>query len=79
MIFFNFFRKIYALGGYFFLLHLIDWSSSWHPESKIIMDIPTAVAFFYEKKEHTRKKVSRMSQQLVDAWNEMYAGTKNVS
>jgi len=43
------------------------------------MDIPTAVAFFYEKKEHTRKKVFRMSQQLVDAWNEMYAGTKNVS
>jgi hypothetical protein len=79
LFFFNFFRKIYALGGYFFLLHLIDWSSSWHPESKIIMDIPTAVAFFYEKKEHTRKKVLRMSQQLVDAWNEMYAGTKNVS
>jgi len=37
------------------------------------------VAFFLEKKEHTRKKVAKMSQQLVDAWNEMYAGTKNVS
>jgi len=50
------FRKIYALGGYFFLLHLIHWSSPWHPESKIILDIQTAVAFFLEKRNTQEKK-----------------------
>jgi hypothetical protein len=73
------YRKIYALNGFFFLINLIDWSVPWHPESKIIIDIPTAVTFFLEKKEHTKRKVTEMSQKLVDAWNEMYGGTKNVS
>jgi hypothetical protein len=76
--FFYYYRKIYALGGYFFLLHLIDWSSPWHPESKIIIDIPTALSFFLDHREHTKKKVAKMAQKLVDAWNEAYAGTKNV-
>jgi hypothetical protein len=66
------------LGGYFFLLHLIDWSTPWHPESKIIIDIPTALSFFLDHREHTKKKVSKMAQKLVDAWNEAYGGTKNV-
>ena len=66
------------MGGYFFLLHLIDWSTPWHPESKIIIDIPTALSFFLDHREHTKKKVSKMAQKLVDAWNEAYGGTKNV-
>jgi hypothetical protein len=57
---------------------LIDWSSPWHPESKIIIDIPTALSFFLDHREHTKKKVAKMAQKLVDAWNEAYAGTKNV-
>ncbi len=59
------YRKIYALNGFFFLINLIDWSVPWHPESKIIIDIPTAVTFFLEKKEHTKRKVTEMSQKLV--------------
>jgi hypothetical protein len=66
------------LGGFFFLLHLIDWSTPWHPESKIIIDIPTALSFFLDHREHTKKKVTKMAQRLVDAWNEAYGGTKNV-
>ena len=77
-LYFYYCRKIYALGGYFFLLHLIDWSTPWHPESKIIIDIPTALSFFLDHREHTKKKVTKMAQRLVDAWNEAYGGTKNV-
>jgi len=69
-------RRKNLQGGH----HLDDAvrSSPWHPESKIIIDIPTALSFFLDHREHTKKKVAKMAQKLVDAWNEAYAGTKNV-
>jgi hypothetical protein len=56
----------------------MDWSQAWHPESKIILDIPTALNFFLENKIVTKRKIGEMARHLVSAWNAMYAGTKNV-
>jgi hypothetical protein len=42
------------------------------------MDIETALNFFLDRKEITKKKVGNMAKNLVNAWNNKYAGTKNV-
>ena len=77
--FFNIlFRRIYSLGGFFFLMSIIDWSVAYHPESKILMDIETALNFFYDSREATKLRVGNMTRALVSAWNKKYEGTSTV-
>ncbi len=71
-------RKIYSLNGYFFLMSLIDWSVPYHPESKTIMDLDTALNFFYEGREATKLRIGNMARSLVEAWNRKYEGTTTV-
>jgi hypothetical protein len=56
----------------------MDWSLPWRPESKFLMDIPTALNFFYEHRYRTKQRIGEMARKLVAAWNKMYYGSKTV-
>lgn len=72
------FSQIYNMGGFFFLMSIIDWSVAYHPESKIIMDVDTALNFFYDSREATKLRIGNMTRALVAAWNKKYEGTSTV-
>jgi hypothetical protein len=72
------YRRIYSLNGFFFLLSLIDWSVPYHPETKTLMDIETALNFFHEGREATKLRIGNMARALVAAWNKKYEGTSTV-
>jgi len=57
---------------------LIDWSVNYHRESKTLMDIETALNFFYEGREATKLRIGNMARALVAAWNRKYEGTSTV-
>ena len=59
-------------------MSLIDWSVTYHPESKTLMDIDTALNFFYEGREATKLRIGNMARSLVAAWNRKYEGTSTV-
>jgi len=42
-----FFRKIYSVANFWFLISIIDWSIAYRPESKTLMDLDTALNFFF--------------------------------
>ena len=61
------------------MISLIDWSVNYHPESKTLMDIDTALNFFHEGREATKLRVGNMARALVGAWNRKYEGTSTVN
>ena len=70
-----FFSSIYPVGDYFFLLKIADYSKDYHPESKIIMDIPAALNFFLKDPQFTRNLIKTKVDQLASAWNKKFYQT----
>ena len=69
------FSSIYPVGDYFFLLKIADYSKDYHPESKIIMDIPAALNFFLKDPQFTRNLIKTKVDQLASAWNKKFYQT----
>jgi hypothetical protein len=61
------------VGRHFFLLKVSDWSKSYKPESKILMDIPSALNFFLRDPKYTLETVRQRLQAFVDLWNSTYS------
>lgn len=66
-------RKIYDIGSHFFAVRVKDGSKSYTPESKIVMDLPTAWAFFGLNPTETQSVVQEKVRLLCKSWNEQYA------
>ncbi len=73
-----FFRTLFHLCGYFFLFRFVDSSKEYKPDSKVIFDIPTAVAFFGADPTETKAIISEKVRSLVKAWNKTYESKINV-
>jgi hypothetical protein len=73
-----FFRALFHLCGYFFLFRFVDSSKEYKPDSKVIFDIPTAVAFFGADPTETKAIISEKVRRLVKAWNKTYESKINV-
>ena len=78
MIFIIFFRPLFHLCGYFFMLRFVDSSKEYKPDTKILFDIPSAVSFFGLNPMETKKIVGEKVRTLVKAWNHLYEKKKNV-
>jgi len=76
-----FYSEIYPVSDHFFVLHTVDSSKTYSPESQIVIDIPTAVAFFGQRgRDDTLSKVHGMAVSLVSEWNKhFYADPNKVS
>ena len=75
---FQFFcRAIYPVSKYFFLLQTKDLSKEHEPESKIILDVPTAVTIL-EDKIGILTHVKNVATAMRDDWNKRYAGQPQV-
>lgn len=55
------------------MLKVSDWSKEYKPESKIIMDIPSALNFFLINVQHTKNCIAFKTRALIKEWNETYA------
>jgi hypothetical protein len=73
-----FYSAIFPLAGYFFLIKISDWSKDYKPESKIVLDIPTALNFFSKSPDFTKKMVGDKVRTLIKKWNDKFAGNKEV-
>jgi hypothetical protein len=51
---------------------VVDFSKEYKPESKVVLDIPTALAFFLRDPELTKKLVGEKIARLVTRWNDTY-------
>ncbi len=69
------FSSIYPVGEYFFMLKISDWSKDYHPESKIIMDIPGALNFFLKDPIFTRDLIKAKVEKMSAAWNKAFYQT----
>ena len=54
------------------MLKVSDWSKEYKPESKIVIDIPSALNFFLINIEHTKKCIAAKTRELVKEWNNTY-------
>lgn len=54
------------------LIRVSDWSKDYHPESKIIIDIPSGLNFFLKNADFTRDVVAAKVKDLVQRWNDRY-------
>ena len=54
------------------MLKATDFSKEYKPESKIVMDIPTALNFFLRAPDFTQKMVGEKIGRLVKEWNRTY-------
>jgi len=57
----------------------VDSSKEYKPDTKIIFDIPTAIAFFATDPAETKSTVGEKVRALVKAWNKAYEKKMNVS
>ena len=71
--------SIYPLNGFFFLIKIWDLSKAYKPESKIVLDIPTALTFLACDQDFTVQMVGDKVRNLVAEWNKVYEGLKGVS
>lgn len=55
----------------FFLIKVVDNSREYCPESKTILDIPTAYRFFSDP-DSTKRIVLESARNIVEKWNELY-------
>jgi hypothetical protein len=68
------------VGQHYFLMRAKDDSKTYSPESQVVFDIPTAVAFFGEKaRAATLEKVHQMALALVSEWNRHFASPDKAS
>ena len=74
-----YFRALYHLCGYFFLIRFVDGSKEYKPDTKIIFDIPSAVSFFGLNPQETKSIVGEKVRALVKAWNDRYEKKISVS
>lgn len=74
-LFLFYFSSLYPVGEYFFMLKISDWSKDYHPESKIIMDIPAALNFFLKDPAFTRELIRTKIDKLASAWNKKFYQT----
>jgi len=73
-----YFSSLYPIGSCFFLIHLQDGTKAYRPESQIVMDVPTAWAFFGARPDDTLQKVGEVTRNLVRRWNEDYCDKVNI-
>jgi hypothetical protein len=69
--------SLWPLGKFFFVINVSDGSVQYAPESKIVVDIPTAVNFFGDP-ESVKSVVGEKVRDLVKRWNEKYSRGKEV-
>ena len=62
------------MSEYFFMLKVSDWSKEYKPESKIVIDIPSALNFFLININHTKKCIASKTRELVKEWNDAFFG-----
>jgi hypothetical protein len=65
------------LEKHFFLIRVQDNSVSYAPNSKIIIDIPTALNFFADP-DGTETLVADQTKDLARRWNQKYLNKKEV-
>ncbi len=61
------------MSRHFFLLKVADWSKSYKPESKILMDVPSALNFFLKDPKYTLATVQQRLEEFVGLWNSTYS------
>ena len=54
------------------LIRVSDYSKDYHPESKIIIDIPSGLNFFFKDAAFTANVVAAKIKDLVLRWNDRY-------
>lgn len=67
------------MGSYFFSIRVVDHSKDYSPESKVVLDVPTAWVFFGKDGRKTARLVGDMVRRLVKQWNDRYATDSAVS
>lgn len=60
------------MRDYFFYARAKDSSKEYSPESQIIIDVPTAVAFFGNADNRTLETIHERVQSLVSEWNSLF-------
>jgi hypothetical protein len=63
------------VSDYFFLLKISDWSKEYKPESKILMDIPSALNFFHKDPKFTLSMITSKVEKLANGWNSVFYKT----
>ena len=63
------------MSDYFFLLKISDWSKEYKPESKILMDIPSALNFFHKDPKFTLSMITSKVEKLANGWNSVFYKT----
>ena len=63
------YSEIYPVGDYFFFIGVRDRSLGYERYHKIVIDIPTAYAFFGEDPTDTCNLVGQLVRSVVDTWN----------
>lgn len=67
----SFFSNIVGVQKHFCLISIKDDSKSYSPESKIILDIPTTIAFFGDLNS-SKQIVGEYIHKICDRWNSQY-------
>ena len=63
-----FYRTIFPVNKFFFVIQTVDKALSYAPENKIVIDIPSAVNIF-EDHVGILKHVQDVAYELCDKWN----------
>jgi len=63
-------RELYGFEGHFFLISAVDGSKSYHPESKIIIDLTTAYTLFGNRPDRTIAKIGDAVRSICETWNQ---------
>lgn len=72
MFLFSYSSTLFPVGEHFMLIRVSDWSKDYHPESKIIIDIPSGLNFFLKNADFTRDVVAAKVKDLVQRWNDRF-------
>ena len=75
--FFLNFSQILGVQKHFCLIKVKDGSKSYSPESKVIVDIPTALAFFGDLTS-TKTIVGEYIHKICNQWNSDYVDKPQV-
>lgn len=67
-----YYSDLLQLGSYFASIRVLDYSKTYSPESKVVLDIPTAWIFFGQDPAKTLQAVGQMVRQLTTKWNQKY-------
>ena len=63
------FSEIYPVKEYFFYIAVRDRSMGYERFNQIVIDIPTAFAFFGEDPSETNDLVGQLVRTVVTSWN----------